>query len=91
MCLIFLKDIVAKGLSLGVENDRNITVTTALHKGSNHVDDTFHRAGRLTSTGNQRRQSMEGSVQIGGTVHKYEFIWIRYWQKPATPEFVSSP
>ena len=64
MRLIFLKDFVAKGLSLGVENDRNITVTAALHKGSNHIDNTFHRAGRLTSTGNQRRQSMEGPVQI---------------------------
>ena len=64
MRLIFLKDFVAKGLSLGVENDRNITVTAALHKGSNHIDNTFHRAGRLASTGNQRRQSMEGPVQI---------------------------
>jgi hypothetical protein len=64
MRLIFLKDIVAKGLSFGVENDRDITVTAALHKCSNHVDNTFHRAGRLTSTGNQRWQSMEGPVQI---------------------------
>jgi len=87
MCLVSLKDFVAKGLALGVENDRYIFMITGLHERSDHVDDTFHRTGGLPSAGYQRWQSMEGPVQIGGAIHKYEFFRLRYCQKPVTPIF----
>jgi hypothetical protein len=44
----------------------------ALERGAQHVDHPEHRARRLAGGVGQRRQRMEGAVQVGGAIHQHQ-------------------
>ena len=69
VCLVFFVHIVTKGLTLGIEYDRNIAVIVALYERANHVDNTFHCTRWHAFTVNQRRERMECPKQIRRAVN----------------------
>ncbi len=70
--LVVLEQRVAKGRTLGVENHCERAVRILPAQAKQHVQHTLDRTGRLAGRGGQRRQCVEGAVQVGRTVHQDE-------------------
>ncbi len=70
--LVFGEHGIAEGATLGVEHHREQAVGVLLAQALEHVQHPLHRAGRHAFGGSQRRQRVEGAVQVGGTVHQDE-------------------
>ncbi|MCY1350547.1 hypothetical protein D9M69_367830 [compost metagenome] len=70
--LVLGEHLVAEGAALGVEDHREGAVRELPAQALEHVQHALHRAGGQAGGGGQRRQGMEGAIQIGGSVHQDE-------------------
>ncbi|MNT37499.1 hypothetical protein D3C72_1736380 [compost metagenome] len=70
--LVVLEQLVAEGRPLGVEHHREGAVRVLAAQRQQHVQHALHRTGGQAVRGVQRRQGVEGAVQVGGTVHQDE-------------------
>ena len=68
--LVLLEQLVAEGFALGVEHHRHVLGVVVVDHLAQHRGDAAHRAGGLAGGGGQRRQRVEGPVQVGGAVDK---------------------
>ncbi|MCY1284699.1 hypothetical protein D9M70_336140 [compost metagenome] len=68
--LVFGEQLVAEGPTLGVEDHREGAVRVLLAQAFQHVQHALHRAGGQALGGGQRRQGVEGAIEVGGTVHQ---------------------
>ena len=72
MGLVFSEQRVSEGRALGVENHREGAVRILPTQRQQHVQHALHGAGGLAGRGGQRRQGVEGAVEVGRTVHQNE-------------------
>ncbi|MCY1512737.1 hypothetical protein D9M68_472090 [compost metagenome] len=70
--LVLGEQLVAEGRPLGIEDHREGAVGVLLAQALEHVQHPFHRAGGLAGGSGQRRQGMEGAVEVRGTVYQDE-------------------
>ena len=70
--LVMLEQLITEGRPLGIEDHREGAVRVLLAQAEQHVQHTLHRAGRQAGRSGQRRQGVEGAVQVGRTVHQDE-------------------
>ena len=84
--------IVAEGLALGVEDDRNGAAGIVGGELAQHGDDAPHRPGRAAVRGLEWRQGVVGAEQVSGPVHQNQGFVIRlcrcfchYFPKPPCP------
>ena len=70
--LVVLEQRVAKGRTLGVENHGERAVRILPAQAQQHIQHTLDRTGRLAGRGGQRRQRVEGAIEVGRTVHQDE-------------------
>ncbi|MCY1286581.1 hypothetical protein D9M70_355570 [compost metagenome] len=70
--LVLGEHFIAEGAALGVEDHREGAVRELPAQALEHVQHTFDRARGQAGRGGQRRQGMEGAVQVGGSVHQDE-------------------
>ncbi len=70
--LVLCEHGITECAALGVEHYRKQAVRVLLAQALEHVQHTLHRTGRHALGRGQRRQRVEGAVQVGGTVHQDE-------------------
>ncbi len=80
--LVVGKDGVAEGAALGIENHREGAVRILFAQALEHVQHALHRAGLHAFGGGQRRQGVEGAVQVGRAVHQDEGGLGHAWDQP---------
>jgi hypothetical protein len=62
---------VAEGLAWRVDHKGDV-LGSLLERGAQHVDHPEQRTGGLAGSIGQRRQGMEGAVQVAGTIDQHE-------------------
>ena len=73
MRLVLIEELVAEGAARGVEHHRDPLRRLLLHQLVQHVEHAEHRPGRLALRVRERRQSVEGAVQIRRAVDQEQF------------------
>ena len=98
--LVLLEQLVAEGFALGVEHHRHVLGVVVVDHLAQHRGDAAHRAGGLAGGGGQRRQRVEGPVQVGGAVDKDDRFtlghgspwgWIRHGAHSVTQDLAGAP
>ncbi len=70
--LVFLEQLVAEGLALGIEDHRHRAVRVVLEQPAHHVDNPLDRAGGLPPGGGQRWQRVVGAIEVGGPIDQHD-------------------
>ena len=82
--LVLREQIVAKGPAGRVEHHHESRARVVAQQFLQHVEHAVHRAGGLAPRGGQRRQRVEGPVEIGRAVDEDQVWFRRHWVPSAT-------
>ena len=74
--LVVRVEVVAEGLAGRVDHEGDV-LGPLLQRGAQHVDHAEQRAGRLAQRVGQRRQRVEGAIQVGGSIDQHELLHAR--------------
>ena len=70
--------VIAKGFTLGIEYYRHVIGVEILAQADQHIEYAFDGARGLAFGGGQRWQGMEGAIQVGRSVDKYQGLFGRH-------------